>query len=769
MGLSCKILKVNDQIEIVEAPNGEESFLYAEALSRLENQEAALNIWTLPYTLGFKEVYGNWETGNSSLTLDENGEPGIETVLQYSKYIRNKGKKLSKKQEFEVANNLIGTDINSFEELFTSIRSTYYPKGVFEFDRESLLNSGIYSESEVDNLLTSTETQIKVKELVEIIETQYLSNNFDNLDTLLTDFSTFGDSTLVDTDQVIGLGRFKVENPILENKEIFKVLEGVTTEVELNNKLGDLATHISSRLESDYDFKEDLLEKLQNIKAIPEFTIKGDSLVSKKSDEFLEQLKETLLTDQEVSIGAEVKVLNDADIDLWESSNAEIKNILKQVESKLVDNNIDVIGLSESLDSKSRLEILEYLEQLELFVNSLNIATASEQDLLNFNQVNNLFFGKEVEEVKDFTNVKEKDRNLTLVKVKSSFSEIDTFTKFGLIKIGKDLYHKVNVSANVDTLMDSVYSLVQRNENIFPKQAYYPHAFDRDNTFNLGKLRNIENKDKIIKSIKQYIANKAQDLDVQIIDQNLDSVEKLALYKTVFGHPLVVNETLSESEELYRAKTFTADLEYLKSDFKADFYNFILKEKLKNSNLYNNALKHFKISESGIELRESDFFTLREIQSILPDNSIIKNLKQYTKISSEESLSNLFPTETLTEFDIKDYRKVYANNKTLLPSYRGQYEFIEGALVIPFSNETFVRINNRVFERVANNNTSSIYSELPTNTDPFYKDYQTNISKPNTIKDLNLLDKFKSNTDKASTFLTKKEKDKLNKELYGCQ
>lgn len=75
--MNCSIIrnKETKEIERVNAPNGKESILY-KAISDLQpDKEEALKSWAQVYTPSFKEWFGDWEKGEGSKVVDENGEP----------------------------------------------------------------------------------------------------------------------------------------------------------------------------------------------------------------------------------------------------------------------------------------------------------------------------------------------------------------------------------------------------------------------------------------------------------------------------------------------------------------------------------------------------------------------------------------------------------------------------------------------------------------------------------------------------------------------
>ena len=103
MGIKCRIIRnpQTGKIENVEAPNGEQSQLYLDALAMTQNEEEALDLWATSYIDEFKEIYGNSE---NPLMLQDSvatprfqiiSEKGAQKVKEY-KNLLDKAKELEK-------------------------------------------------------------------------------------------------------------------------------------------------------------------------------------------------------------------------------------------------------------------------------------------------------------------------------------------------------------------------------------------------------------------------------------------------------------------------------------------------------------------------------------------------------------------------------------------------------------------------------------------------------------------------------------------------
>lgn len=77
--MACSIIRnQSGEISTVLATNGKDSILYKNILeipAIAGDKEQALRMWAIAYTPEFKNRHGDWENGESKITLDDNGEP----------------------------------------------------------------------------------------------------------------------------------------------------------------------------------------------------------------------------------------------------------------------------------------------------------------------------------------------------------------------------------------------------------------------------------------------------------------------------------------------------------------------------------------------------------------------------------------------------------------------------------------------------------------------------------------------------------------------
>ena len=119
--MACTIIrnKETKEIEQVLASNGKESILYKDILKVNPNKEAALRSWAQVYTPSFKNWFGDWEKGQGSKVVDENGEPLLvyhgtnKKFDEFDKELRGENTGRSTTGEFDSENAFFFTDNNN--------------------------------------------------------------------------------------------------------------------------------------------------------------------------------------------------------------------------------------------------------------------------------------------------------------------------------------------------------------------------------------------------------------------------------------------------------------------------------------------------------------------------------------------------------------------------------------------------------------------------------------------------------------------------------
>jgi hypothetical protein len=178
--------------------------------------------------------------------------------------------------------------------------------------------------------------------------------------------------------------------------------------------------------------------------------------------------------------------------------------------------------------------------------------------------------------------------------------------------------------------------------------------------------------------------------------------EKLVLYKTIFGHPLNVKRAVSMEDELAKYTAVKGNYYHLTYSFPIDFHAYILEEKAKDSDLYRYALSHFRVTKDlGIELTDSDSYSIRDIEDLLPEGKMRDDLIDYVHLSKHPSLRLLFaPVNSGADIQTMRFKQwVYVNRPDLLPNYQSVYSVREESGLLETLNtfDEFIKVNDQVY------------------------------------------------------------------------
>lgn len=741
MGLNCKIHRgKNNNIEIVEAPNGAQSVLYRDALNHVENKEKALDIWSVAYTNGYMETNGDWVDNPIPTRLDKNGEPRLNNVLSYMKKLRNSGKRLSNSELAALANNMYSLPINSLNDLYKEVRNTFYTNGIFSIEEGALRDSVLYTDMEVTEIVSNPNLQNDIKNIVEKIEEEYISDN-SKFDTLVKTYYFNDQDLLFDTNMTVGVGKYQALNPMETNKIISDIVGGVGDRATFSQKMEELPYQtIIDRYNSDSEFASEFFERYSTLYKMPVLK-QVEGVVSKRmvNETALILTEVVTLADSSKEVLADIDFINEIPEIVWEDSSEDIRGILENIEKGLVDFNIDVVGLAEVSQEKNSADVKNYLNDINDFIVKLQGKRLTDSDINNFADSTDTYFTKEITNEVKYTAPLLQDR--TLVNLISTTSEINLFKSASLIETDTNVFHKVKVIEDKTVLYDTMYELVVRDNNLLPKEAFYPTAYDADNTFNRGKLNDPLNKDVIITDMRRYMLRRMYDFKGEVTSQNVEDLETLIIYKTMFSHPLNVTTDINYTNEYARYKNVEGNFDYLSTDFIAEFYNYVLQNKADNSKAYQTVLRQFKFDERGITLENNNIQTRQQINLLAPSTSLFTKLKQYANISKDEGMRNIFPQETIDNFvqDNNFQRAYYSNNPNLAPHYKGAYDLDGDLLITNNSSASYVITKDGLFEKIQEQNNTSFYRQIPIVENAYLNNYKEHFSVNTTVD----FDKYK--------------------------
>ncbi len=715
----------------------------------------------------------------SSVPLDNNGEPKLDFVLKFSKSLNASNKNLSNKDLDSLRNNLLDLPINSLEELSNVLNSTFYEDGKFLVKRENLLASNLYTMPEVDVIMSNSSVREDIKNIVDRLSSEVLYKDSDlaEKDALVDTLFFSEDLLLSDYSETIGIGKFKKANPHEVDMTIKSLVAGNYTREEFDDAVDGIPFGSIKQLYKDSkEFADDLFNRYSNFKNV--LVLNSENLDPVPANDVQTRLEQSLvIAPEDNKIRDDISFLFSLPADIWNTSPEEVTSLLSSVEEKSIDYGIDVIGLSDQYDEASQQDIFEFLVSLQNLINSLDTITASESTITNFTNSYKEFFGIEEQDLQqpiELKNVSEREKNLVILD--TNRTELDLFTNDSLLKVRDNIYQKVNKIEDLSTLYTLMYDLVTFNPKVLPEQAYYPSSFDADNTFNLSKLTNPDNRFDVLNDVQRFIRTKIKEVSNNVDPEfNGPQAEALVINKYAFGHSVdSLTPEVNMAQELNRYEAFKGNYSYLTSEFIADFYNTYLIEKQKDSELFNNVLRHFDLSDNGIVLKNVDEYTKQGIRLFSPNTTLFSALKDYSLISKDPNLQDLYTVEQkdsiITDKFLRDF---YANNPGALPLFNKDYNNTQDNTVLAALNiqANFIRTPEGVFEKVTENRNVSFYKKLPKLGTPNFREYKTGISVSAANIDISefndMIEEVGSPVDVKKLF-TLREENSINDELENC-
>ena len=119
--------------------------------------ENAVDVWSVAQTPTFKSDVEN-------VQLDKNGEPSLKTTVNYI-YAKS-AIELSAQEKTELRKSLINTTVRNSTELAQTLKEAFIPNPTVE----SLKLTGLYTQTEIENILNDPQTVQDIQKLIYNIE-----------------------------------------------------------------------------------------------------------------------------------------------------------------------------------------------------------------------------------------------------------------------------------------------------------------------------------------------------------------------------------------------------------------------------------------------------------------------------------------------------------------------------------------------------------------------------------------------------------------------
>lgn len=633
-------------------------------------------------------------------------EPSLEQVMQYITSQNENKVPMNADQMRDYKNSFIGTNGFTFENL----KKAFYDKnGVFFVSVPKLVSSGLYSQYEAEHLQKDTELQEKVKTSVEA-----LKNTEEVITPTQEDFEQVEKENLFNS-----FGKLNNLNPYIVQKQIQDTLAATTRE-EFDELLGELPFPSFQKSVESEVAKDALFRDMQKYK-------KAEVLIDVRG-----QIKPSLKSNTEVvvlqvaqdlegtKVLSDIKYVLQQDINILKANIKETRTLLKSIEKGLINEGYDVIGLEAKNPDAFMMEYLSAVSDLS--------ENASQESVDEYVRVYDSYFESDLSNEKGYIKTEQDDRNF--VKLDTELTEEETYNQQGLIKQEEGVYIKVNKKSS---------------EELYPIVVTYPEKLPEGV--------------KTEEELKKYVQSQINNDEVS----DAETAEVINLFKMYYGIPLQEEGRTENFEEFDQKQAqFTGNQEYLTTDFISDFYIEGLKEKVKESKAYRDFYRHFKITEKGLELINTDPITLDSIQEY-----VTEDLANYSLLS--KSMPNLKIGEVEIVESRNNRRNKVANYPSILPKFDGNLSLLDdNHIIAKNTNDEFLRIKGDVYENTQTISNLTMYKKLDTLNKNFLS---LAVEKPTSeflLEDYIYLEDNPESFIKAKNYLTNKEKEKLYNEEFEC-
>ena len=671
---------------------------------------------------------------------DSNGEPHLKDVLVMDNIMRNWKAAVTPAEIYKLSNDF-GNVVGSMEELYQEINRTFFPSDYFRIDPELLMESKLYSKGEAITLLNHPEVQRNVQRLFEAVRKEYMSNNIYLENTL--DNSKFSEELVQYKDEVDDLGKVQKEDPIEVENYFKENLAGVKDRRLFNNIVSNLKEYpqFVNRFENDLGFAEMVFNKYSNMTKIFRLQdIKDEVRVRRKGATFSKMFETLKHSEKGLEIGQDTAFLKRLDKFVWDSNAKEVVGMLRDIEEKFADYNIDVIGLSEQYYKKSKEDILNFVENLYNFTEKLKSNDYVTEDIEKLSEDIDTFFGRDnVGADAKYEKVSENNRNKTLVELSSEKSDLELFEQQRLIKTSDGYYQKVNVKDTLEEAYDEAVNVIINNPKVINNYFLKSLPFFKNEMFNRLEVQKPENVEMVKEAFREFIRKESNKLNDPSLKNRTETAQKWTIYKLMNKNPLNTEKMPNFASETLKYQKYRGNYHYLTNNFHADFQNYILKNKFNNTSLYNNVLKYFEVNENGIHLNTNNPLIKERIKNSYIQDETFEHLKQYALLSKHPSMQGLFEYEEDIDNNnsmIELERYYYSNNFSQMKSFKGDYRVNGDIIVANNTSDNFIRVKEGLFEKVGDMNGNSVYARQTIMENPNLNNYDYPLQRPSVDMEL---------------------------------
>lgn len=726
MSINCSIVRnpLNNNVERVEAPNGEESILYKSALKKFNDAKTALNVWAVSSLTSFKEqvrkpsfLKEEVKTEGVNIKYTRQGNLVVLEEIQTIPDFRGRGLARKALQDFLVSTDEVGATVklivsprdNTTDEI--KLQEFYMSEG-FNFDTENGIPSSfeMVRYPDVQRKRFDKNGEPLLKTVLDFIESnkeaEPLSQKdiFDIEDMIVSEGLTDSSDILKELDLIFKNGDLNIiylqnskmfsgseVSNIVENKEYQKELMGLRDKLRnLDSPIvvsyfiekpfiimtGEVNKFGKNAIVNPLEVQEDLNQFLGGVKDIESFT---DAVNNLDYAEIIEQYNTS--EDFKSKLFSQFSGLSKMQILNRDISNVEAPNRLTAVTEAL---NLDGSNFTEDVELLNQAEDFWDDSRLEIMNGLAEIEEKGIEASLDLEGLTETYDSKDSEEILTFLNslstleqnVTQENFDMFLEEYKQFFN-IETapmfnFEKMAVAHKGKTLI-KIEDSSLNEYDMFNEQSMVKVAPGIYQKvqkvsfedmlEVTYAEASSRDN-------RILPNQAYFINSNSANNAYLRDEANKQTVIDNIrlfveDNVGSMDLGKEQYDFDVAYNlylyKQVFENPITVKVEGLTQEEQKSVEDFKGDS-NFL-------TDGFISEFQKKKLKEKRLDSEKfNEVYNYFEINSlgILP-----KYQNNATKNRVKEAAQRLL---TEKEFqDLSDYFRLNKNSSFFEESYSPTY------------------------------------------------------------------------------------------------
>lgn len=485
MSLQCRIVYNQDNtINYLETPQGDRSELFDELVQVMGGEKnSALNLYALTESEDFKTLYKGYvenkpkQNKNEQLSQTENREinTGGKIATATAEILRREGftnEKNSSGRQKELVET-ISAEQQKTQEYLDRLKDTELPKKLTAEDVLTYANS-------TNDVLTTQE----LIDLQDVIMSLGVDNSL-QAEEMLNKALVFKGVVTFNKKRMLDSGAFNSYevSEILSNPERQKTLKKVLQALK-NTEIIELAypkENVKTKQEINSFGKQSVenpfIEEGQG-KEVGVLTVDSLGNLSKKTTGSDTQaiLENTIIEKSNIKLSENIEFLRDISPAVWNGNRKAISKILEEIKEDAIENGIDLKNFSEKAYTKSRGQILDFLQDLE--VAEFDVLADSYNEMFDLNTP-----------VTEIINTESEFD----IYMEDNISEYDAFKEFSLIKKAPNIYRKV-----ADKPLEELYRITAINNK---KTVEEVQKEVRENPINLPIF---EGDTEVLEKIKLY-------------------------------------------------------------------------------------------------------------------------------------------------------------------------------------------------------------------------------------------------------------------------